>query len=326
MHCTTLADLAAIIAQQGPSIVVRSDSIPASRLTNYWVAFRSRLDLWHQAMSRNRVAHEKGDWVGLQYWWNDHIGVLEEILVTDMLTRVVAGLSAAVDAETTRRVEVASGDSSTDEAATDRAAITHAIHVNHLEARNRVQLLMVNNRGCRVADAVRLNQLRRLTERWTDTWLGRLSIRQPDVVRYAFDPQRVTECAIDFRETDHECAEPGTHKHSRLSDGLMQACMQSAISRQTDSRPSLPAANAAIAHAVLGLMPVGLFDDWGVPKSLTRCRSEQDHRWSDQSPDRLHETIFPAQEAISPSTRDANAEADEPSKDMTNGFHRWYLA
>ncbi len=270
MHCVLLADLAALISQTGPAILYRREVILQEAVTRYWVASRSRLDLWHQVITRNRLAHQDGDWLRLQRWWNDHLPVLEEILVSEMLTRVVAALADGLDQERSERMKFhheSTGIGVDDHA--DLSPVTHAIHLGHLEVRNRVQFLMLNNRGCRVADAVRLNRLRQATERWTDTLLGRMSVRHHDTVRYAFDRPLARQHAGEAREG---WADVGFGAAS----ALMNAAMHDALMRRMHPGAALPQANRQVCQSVMMLFGRDLFDGHGWLKSLGLHRIEMD--------------------------------------------------
>ena len=94
MHCVYLTDIAAILSEHGPSILSRGEAVPPDAVTRYWVASRNRFELWHQAMSRYRIAEASGEYQLLRAWWGDYFGVLEEVLVSQMLTRVIASIAA----------------------------------------------------------------------------------------------------------------------------------------------------------------------------------------------------------------------------------------
>ncbi|MEM9589264.1 MAG: hypothetical protein AAGA03_18425, partial [Planctomycetota bacterium] len=172
MHCVLLADLAAILSQHGPAIIYRHPEIANEKLTTYWLRCRSRFDLWHRSMSRFSQAQASGDWITIRGWWLRHITMLEEVLVTEMLTRVVATLATEIDRGNDHD---------------ELSPVTHAVHVTHLEARNRVLRLMIDGRGCSVPDAVRLNRLRKGVERWTDALLGQIAVEDPSHVPYAIE-------------------------------------------------------------------------------------------------------------------------------------------
>ncbi|WP_168564092.1 hypothetical protein [Crateriforma spongiae] len=366
MHCLQLANLASLLAQRGHAIAYREDAICPRALTDYWVACRSRSDLWHQAMARNRQTHQAGDWVALRRWWDDHLVVLQEILVSEMLSRVVACLAAASDQQFRSapicsktwsdedaidgplpdaddwaidpwgeivvggdsvsgysmshdkdRDASSSGDASTTSSKDSTAAgsgkqdlspITDAIQSSHLDARNRVQFLMLHNRGCRVTDAVRLNRLRMTVERWTDALLGRMPVRLSTAMKYGFDKELIRSYA-------DETAELGPTIGYSAAAALLNASMMNTLSRHVDRTPALPQANRRVAQSVIKMLRPNLFDDWGELKSLRQHRIECDHRHSEldgKTPTAWH--------------MDGDDSGDRGDAGAKDSLQRWYLA
>ncbi len=254
MHCVHLADLAAVLSQHGPAILYRRESIPAEAVSRYWASSRGRFELWHRVIGRYQRAEQTGDWVKMRAWWRDHTGVLEEILVSEMLTRVVAAIAAGLD-------------HGRDE--DEISPITHAIHLTHLETRNRVQHLMLFGRAGSVQNAVRLNRLRKGVERWTDALLGRLWAHMPEEICYAIDSQRARACAEDAR------AQIGCDTRE-TADWLLSAAMHDMLSRRSCSTASLPQANRNVGDSVMLMLRPDLFDSMGTLKSLWLHRIQYD--------------------------------------------------
>lgn len=265
MHAVRLADLAALISQHGPAILSHRQPVPSAALTHYWSSSRSRLDLWHQTIVRHKRAQESGDSSLLRRWWRDHLGVLEEILISEMLTRVTAALAAALD-EVHRRDEL--------------SPITHAVHLAQLEAGNRVQHLMLDGRGCSVPDAVRLNRLRRASERWTDALLGRMAVDTPSMLHYSIDPGRAAAHAGEMRNYGHAAAR-------ETVAWLMNAAMHDTLARRSRPGVSLPQANQNVADSVMRMLRPDLFDSVGTFKSTWLNRIESDGGLTDRTVGRL---------------------------------------
>jgi hypothetical protein len=252
MHSVLTADLAAILSHHGPAILYRKETVPPEAMTQYWATTRSRFELWHQAMARYRHAEQTGDSSALRQWWVEHVVVMEEVLVTDMLTRVVATLAHGLER---------------DEEFKEIAPIAHAVHLTHLEARNRVQQIMLYGRGNSVQDAVRLNRLRQGVERWTDALIGRMATMEHGSVRYAIEPLRAGEYADDMR----------VHTTGPARDTtvwLMNAAMHDMLRRRTSPRAALPEANRAVVKSVMLMLRPDLFDSVGVLKSIWLHRLE----------------------------------------------------
>ncbi|TWU60261.1 hypothetical protein Poly51_05360 [Rubripirellula tenax] len=292
MHCVLIADLAALVSQHGPSIIYGHDAIPPEAMTQYWTTSRTRFELWHQTVARYRKVEVTGDFAALRRWWRDHIVVVEEVLVTEMLTRVIAALAAGLDRE-----------HDTDEI----SPITHAVFLTHLEARNRIQQLMLYGRGSSVHDTVRLNRLRQGVERWTDAMIGRLSSESPKTVRYAFDPKRAREYAEEARSC-------GNRSIRNTSSWLMNAAMHDTLRRRTSPSAALPEANQAVVRSVMLMLRPDRFDSIGTLKSLWLHRLQTNADRADRVLDELD----------GPDIDDApTADAIEMANDKY--FERWYM-
>lgn len=292
MHCVLIADLAALVSQHGPAILYRRSAIPPEAMTQYWSASRNRFELWHQTIARYRKVEQTGDFTALRRWWQDHTIVIEEILVTEMLTRVIAAMAAGID-EAQQADEI--------------APVTHAVFVTHLEARNRIQRLMLFGRGNSVRETVRLNRLRQGVERWTDAMIGRLSSSSPNTIRYSFDPKR----AADYAEESRGCVSRVMRETSSL---LMNAAMHDTLRQRTSDTSALPEANRAVAKSVMLMLRPDLFDSVGSLKSLWLHRLEFGAERTDRVLEELTATDIeetPMADAI----------------DMTNDpyFQRWYM-
>ena len=264
MHCVLTADLAALVSQHGPAILYRHDAIPPEAVTQYWATSRARFELWQRTLARYREAEEAGSSIGLRTWWCDHVAVLEDVLVTDLLTRVIAAMAAGLD-------EAAGTD--------EISPVTHAVHLTHLEARNRVQQMMLFGRGNSVQDAVRLNRLRQGVERWIDALIGRMSARTPGTLRYAINIGRATTHAEETRDLGHGAAR-------QTACWVMNAAMHDMLRTRTSETAALPDANKKVAQSVMLMLRPDLFDSVGVLKSLWLHRleldSERTHRVLDE--------------------------------------------
>jgi hypothetical protein len=291
MHCVRLADLAALISQHGTGVLYSRDAIPAEAMTAYWTATRNRLDLWHQVLKRHQVASEKGDFLDLRHWWDQHLGVLEEILVGEILCRVVATLAANLDAKET--VE-------------EWSPVTHAIYLSHLEVTNKVHRILLVGRGHSVSDAVRLNRLRLGVSRWVDPLVGRMMNSPSDSLHYAVEPMRAEKFGEDFRSLA-----PGSAR--RVSALLMNASMNEMLRLRTGDTAALPSANAAVGRSVMLMLRPDLFDSVGVLKSLWLHRLQSG---ADRA-DRVVEEL---------SCGDLDGRSGDAMETMHHAcFQRWYM-
>ncbi len=293
MHSVLIADLAALASQHGPAIVRGSDEIPPDAVAEYWTCSRSRMELWHQAMARYHAAQRTGDSVAMRIWWGEHIVVLEEVLVTDMLTRVIAALAVGLDESANHKDEV--------------SPVTHCVQLSHLDVSNRVHRMMIDGRGSSVQDAVRLNRLRKGVERWTDALIGRMSFQSPDTIRYAFDLTRAKQFA---RETRSYPSGPVRD----TAAWLMNAAMHDMLQRRTSPHAALPEANRAVASSVMMMLRPDRFDSVGVLKSLWLHRLTAGSNRADRVIDELM-----AADIDQATTATGLEMVDEPY------FTRWYL-
>lgn len=268
MHVVQLAELAAVIAHHGPALLYRHSTVPPEAINSYWTASRVRLDLWHQTLARFNRAKNSGNHYRMRCWWQDHMGVLEEILASELLTRVIAAIAEGSDRAGHRD---------------EFSPIAQAIYLSHLEARNRVQAAILDRRGCTVSDAVRLNRLRCMIERWIDVLIGQLAGHDLELARYGIDIERTTAHAKDY---ELSVASPTRETIAWLT----RASMTDAIRQKVAKNPSLPQANRDVADSALLILRPDLFDSVGNLKSLWMHRIEND---SDRTDHMIGEYLRP---------------------------------
>ena len=211
--------------------------------------------------------------------------------MSEMLTRVIASLAAGLD-DAAEKDEI--------------SPITHAVYLTHLEARNRVQQLMLDGRGCSVPDAVRLNRLRKGVETWTDAMIGRMSVSNPRLVRYSIDPSRATAHAREMRAYGHSAGRD-------TAVWLANAAMHETLVHRTSATTALPHANRTVADSVMLMLRPDLFDSVGSLKSLWLHRMQIDSARTDRVLDEL----------LAPDLSDATT-ATGVEVTHNNTFARWY--
>jgi hypothetical protein len=250
MHCIELARIATLIAAQGPSLATLHSSIPTEAITRYWVASRQRTELWNRGLARLVDLETAGQSLAIDAWWFEHVPMIEEILVSEMLTRVMACVGAVLDDEVEDR---------------DVEPVTHSVFQTHLESRNRVLRVLLFSRGRSVEQALRLNRLRRCVERWTDFLIAPLVRVRPASIQFAIDPGRAqayaSELTADYRD--------------RGSDGvnwLSAATLELSLGGLCDRRAALPQANQQVGQSVLACLRPQVFDSLGVPHTATTGR------------------------------------------------------
>jgi hypothetical protein len=290
MHSVLLVDLAAVVSEHGPAILYGRDTLSPEALTHYWTATHSRFNLWHQAMARYSRVEKENDEDAMNAWWRDHTAVLEEILVSEILSRVVAALGAGLDAR------------ASDE---EISPVTHAILLNHMEASNRVHQVILKARGPAAVKAEQLNRVRQGIESWTDVLIGRMALRSTEPLQYAIDHDRATEYAEEATLQGHGVTR-------RTSNALMNISMHETISQRLSSEPALPAANREVSRSVMLMLRPELFDSVGSLKSLWMHRIENSAEQTDRMLDEL-------------TSADIHDAETSDSLELTGGsyFERW---
>lgn len=266
MHAVQLADLAAILALHGPSLLFRRELIAEEALQAYWTTNRSRFESWNRRLGEYALHEREGGMADLRQWWEDQYPLLEEILLSEPLTRVYAGLAASLEAKSEPR---------------EVSPLTHSVFLKHLEARNRVLQLMIYGRGASIEVAVRLNRLRAAIESWCDALIGHLGgSHEREWERYAIDVQRARAFAEDARQLP-----PGTARDT--AGWLMTAAMRETLVRRSQSLAATPVGNQQISDAVLMCLRPDLFDSVGLLKSLWLHRLQRGAEQADRVLDEL---------------------------------------
>jgi hypothetical protein len=217
----------------------------------YWSASRKRADHWHEDLRLLRIqldscgANRRAElWFLLQR-------TIESILVSEVLSRVVAAVTDVLQA---REIDA------------DSAAIAANVHGTHLEARHRCLQLLVSGPGQPVDQAVALNRLRFGLEAITDVLLARLECIE-STEKFCFHGTRVRELMADSVQST-----------SVGEDALRWALLTSAI-RQNLRRYSASAGNktsphSQVNHAVLKAIRPNWFRIVNARKSLSAIRME----------------------------------------------------
>jgi hypothetical protein len=172
--------------------------------------------------------------------------VIEEILISEILTRIWAGFLALQHLEP--------------EAGAD--SIARSVLQDHLEARRKALTQLMHAAAIPVADAIAINQLRRRAERWTDLLLGRLSAGG-DMSHLAIDPQRVRDFALDWQDKADAAPE---ECWSLMLEALHKSFPNS------EARTDNADLNERIAASVLCCFPSEIFHTVGPLPSLWMLR------------------------------------------------------
>jgi hypothetical protein len=249
MHARELVEVAAVLAAHGPVLIRGAQWLPSEGLEQYWTASKCRMDRWGRALKRAARDLSDADPKRREARWPAARGLLEEILTGEVLTRVWAAVLCAHDRQH----------------GTDRSEpIARSVLIGHLEARHRVLTLLIRGPGVPSEAGVKLNHLRRRSERWTDMLVGYLASRY-DVSQLAVDSRRAKDFADDLRL---QWQQRGGSQVWPLVQVSVRAAFRQGLA------PSSPNAdlNRSIASSILACFPPELFDSTGVFRSLWLLR------------------------------------------------------
>jgi hypothetical protein len=249
MHARELVELAALVSAHGPILARGGGQISDAGIRRYWIASKSRLDRWGRALKRlSGRATDAG--APMEVAQRPLVrGLLEEILTGEVLTRVWTAVTHAYDRH--RGTDLV-------------GPIARGVLTGHLEARHRVLTLLVDGPAIDAAEAVKLNRLRRRSERWTDLLIGYLA-GLGDVGQFAVDPERARDFAEDLR---HRGRLPG----GRYAWTLVLTSLRAAFGLALGPVSPNGDLNAQIAASILGCFPPELLDGTGLLRSLWLAR------------------------------------------------------
>jgi hypothetical protein len=284
MHARELIELAGLISTHGPLLVESHEPVADENIERYWMTSKVRLDRWAHSL-KGFAEGGKGDRhllperpsgcfaqkVPVPFSasaWQRVCGVVEEILVSEVLTRVWTAVLCAYD----RR-----------HGADDAGPVARSVMLGHIEARHRALTLVVQ---AEKEAAVKLNRLRRRAERWTDVLVGHLAAAEKGTGTFCakhpegrsgkrclspFPPFSAFEFAADrarakdFAEELH-CR--GASERRRFAWPLLLASLRGAFQRGMDAPSPNAELNARIAASIIACFPAELFAGTGLFHSV----------------------------------------------------------
>lgn len=261
MHAIELVDLAAVLSIHGPSLLFRRDLIPEVALQSYWTTCRGRFDYWHGYLGECRHLLETHKHDEVRKWWSNHQCIVEEILMSELLTRTYAALGSTLD----------QGEQSQ-----EIGPITHSVFLTHLEARSRVLRLILDCRAVSLESAVRVNRLRAKLERWNDSLLAHLFADMPEPAeRYAFDPRRLKTTTREIQSIPAGAARD-------TAGWILWTAMRNSLAEQCRHPSKLSDQNRQVGDSVLMCLRPDLFDAVGLCKTLWLHRLERGAEQTDR--------------------------------------------
>lgn len=248
-HVQTLVELAALTAHHGNTLLSANAMLSRSGIESYWLASRNRLDAWSIEMKRLETICFDDSQFCLKSddtTWHAIESLNEEIMASEILTRVWATLGCAVDKRT-----------NTNEA----EPFVRSVFNGHVDARHRMMRLAFEKMDLPAVRARKTDRVRRLAEKWTDILLGFVDA-SCDTSEFAFETERVTDFASSV----------GGHAHPDLAQSLIMVSLKSAFENGFANNCPNASLNRQISASVLSCFSPDVFDSVGVFKSLWQTR------------------------------------------------------
>jgi hypothetical protein len=237
-----------MLCNEGRTLLAAAPRLSSDSISKYWTASKCRLDRWCRTLRAIRdVSHENKHQPRIS--WKRIAPVCQEILATEILTRVWACIAVTIDKRTGR---------------TEARPIIDSVMTAHVDVTNRVLELAAELADDAGRVGQKLNRLRKLTERWTDLLLGRLG-KPFNFDAFAHDASRASDFADDF-----------VIQHSLESEtqiaALLAASICAAFAKCLCPTAANPDLNSRIATAILACVPAELFDSNGIYHSIWLAR------------------------------------------------------
>jgi hypothetical protein len=260
MHAHDLARLAAVAAVHGQQLAAASPEKMDQMLAIYWRASRCRLDRWchslHAIKERSQSLplpkpHFSSEQIEesfesqQQFWSIGASAIVEEILVSEILTRTLAAITAAHDGLRSQA---------------ESAPIGRNVFDGHLDARRRVLVLVASPAHRGTSHAKAIVALHRQCDRWTDLLLAYLA-PLAKVEAFAASPARVRDFEYDAR---HHLQSPAS---SNMAVTMILAGMNSSLERLSPDRSPNTDLNLELGTAILSCFSPEAFDSFGLLKS-----------------------------------------------------------
>ena len=246
MNLRHTAEVAALVSVYGINLIRSDSAIPDQSLQDYWHSCKQRLKAWMQCLDAYRSGKPAIDESKL---WDGIEPVLEEIFVSEILTRVWGATLTACD----QNQNIVHAE-----------PIARNTLVGHLEARHLALSLLANGPHVSMHDLSVVDRLRRRTERWTDLLLGHL-VQDFDVGDFAFEERR----ARDFANDQLRAGESGM-LHPACS--FLLTSLRLAFPQTHTEVTEREITQQKVTQAVMAYFPVGSFQLHGPFRSIPNAR------------------------------------------------------
>ena len=253
-----IAETAAFASARSAFILEDRKPVSQEHIQDYWKCCRGRMLDWLRQLES--LSSEAGCASSDEHsaLWETVRPTVEEILVTDILTRVWATVLVASDMNRGTR---------------DSTPIARHTFNGHLDVRNRALRLLLNDLQLPVSEVARVDRLRRKAERWADILIGHLALNY-QLDEFTYEPERAVEFGEgQVREILRATDEP-------LWEFVLTG-IRLAFAHQQDAT-SADVWNQKIVRSVLGSFPADSFDEFGTFKAVRRSRIERGSVGSDR--------------------------------------------
>jgi hypothetical protein len=197
------------------------------------------------ALARYRDLEQLGQRRALHQWWESRRGLIEEILISDILVRVMAAIGSLL--------EHADCDA-------DAGPVLSNVFNAHRAVRCRALEALSAARGAPIPLILELNRVRSITERWGDLLIGQIAVSTPAVAAFASNSERAAVYASESHGADNT--------HRALIRTLVPLSFHDALAGVVKPIAVSPRWNEEIAQAALACLRPDLFDSVGVCQSL----------------------------------------------------------
>jgi hypothetical protein len=247
MHAITLAELASTFVGVATSILKQRLLPTHVAAQALWSIHRSRCDEWNYRLASHRDALNRSGATARSRKWHEVMPVLQEILLTEPLTRTLACFASHLE-------EVQLSD--------EFSPLLHSNLVSHIEARHRCLNLIVFGQGLSVESSVRLNRLRRNLETYSDQLLAVMP-QTSTIESYCFDVTAIRQTRMELSRTSDSRDGRWLQLHMQSLERQLWQNLQSDI----DWRSVNGRLNHRISQSVMALLPNQVFDGFGIPRS-----------------------------------------------------------
>ncbi len=241
-------EFTALVAAQASLVIEGTAPIPDGPLWIYWQHSQAVLRRWRRLIE---IAAQQADAsVSCQV-----LDIAEQVLITEMLTRVWGTVLTACDLQRDQR---------------HSAQIARSVLNTHQQCRVSVMRLLVHANSMPSERMAELDRLRRRVERWTDLVVGPYVARFGEPLdAFAFDPRRAKDFGEEqFASRFQSIAQPSW---SFLLAGLRSAFPQTKqFTPSSNNDLMLP-----ILRSILASFPDDAFGGEGSMKSLRWSRANR---------------------------------------------------